>query len=181
MRGPWKRYYSKERAKLFPEVPSQWTRASGHKLQQKEFLAVYVKKKIDVSFLKCWNRGPERCGSVSLGLLRFDYKRPSAAWSCFEVNSAGSRTRWPTEIPSNLNYSTILRKWGLCFMNRHRMVQQTNTTKEWKVIFLLKIKHFFSLAKIWVKDFLSNTRMYFLAEREWCKRSVPAQCRCSAH
>lgn len=42
----WKRYYSKEWAKLFPEVPSQWTRASGHKLQQKEFLAVYVKKKL---------------------------------------------------------------------------------------------------------------------------------------
>lgn len=92
-----------------------------------------------MSFLKYWNRGPERCGSASLGLSRFDYKRPSAAWSSFEVSSAGSRTRWPTEIPSNLNYSTILRKWGLCFMNRHRTVEQTNTAKEWKVIFLKKL------------------------------------------
>lgn len=61
------------------------------------------------------------------------------------------------------------------------MVQQTNTRKEWKVIFLLKIKHFFSLAKIWVKDFLSNTRMYFLAEKGSCKSTAPAQSRCLAH
>lgn len=41
----WKRFYSKDRAKLFPEVHNLWTRASGHKLQQKEFLAVYLLKK----------------------------------------------------------------------------------------------------------------------------------------
>lgn len=131
-----------------------------------------------------WSAGTGAQRGVALhpwGFQDFDYKRPSAAWSCFEVNSAGSSTRWPTEIPSNLNYSTILRKWGLCFMNRHCMVQQTNTTKEWKVLSLLKIKHFFSLAKIWVEDFLSNTRMYFLAEKGWCKSTVPAECRCLAH
>lgn len=117
----------------FPKVQNRWTGASGYQLQQRIFWLYMKEKRPDVSVLKYWNRGPGRCGSASLGLSRFDYKSPSAAWSCFEVSSAGSCTRWPPQVPSNLNYSIILRKWGLCFMNRHRMVQQTNTTKDWKV------------------------------------------------
>lgn len=66
----WKRYYSKERAKLFPEVPSQWTRASGHKLQQKEFLAVYVKNKNWCEFFEVLKQGPREVWLCILGAFK---------------------------------------------------------------------------------------------------------------
>lgn len=128
-----------------------------------------------MSFLKYWNRGPERCGSPSLGLSRFDYKRPSAAWSCFEVSSAGSCTRWPPEVPFNLNYSIILRKWGLCFMNRHCMVQQTNTTKAWKVggffvvVVVFKLRISFPLPRFGYKISLATAECVFWQGRGGAK------------
>lgn len=42
----------------------------------KEFLTVYKEKKSE--FFKVLKQGPGQCGSPSLGLSRFDYKRPSA-------------------------------------------------------------------------------------------------------
>jgi len=56
--------------------------------------------------IKLWNRLPKRLWSLHPWL----YSKPNwtRSWSACSSCLCSGQTRWPPEVPSNLNYSAIL-------------------------------------------------------------------------
>lgn len=62
----WKRDYRKDRGKLFSEVHYKWTRATGYKLQQKDFW-LYIRKKKLCECFEVLKQGPRQVWLSILG------------------------------------------------------------------------------------------------------------------
>lgn len=66
-----KRECKEDAAKLFPGVPSDRTRGSGHKLKHKRFYMNIKKPFFTVRVMKCWHRLPrEVMESASLAIFK---------------------------------------------------------------------------------------------------------------
>ena len=96
-------------ARLFPVVSSDRTRGSRHQLKDRRFHLNIKKHFFTVRVTGHWHKLRKKVvESLSLEILKKCLSMVLGNWLQVALLEQGVWTRWPPEVPSNLNHSVIL-------------------------------------------------------------------------